>query len=116
MTLKQTIEKIDLLQYLVGKPVPKWNCPILEMIPAPTNDKFSNYMKAYQKTGSLENAMQKIKLRQFDILLIFSKGKEPFSFVYEWYSFFYQDKKELIEKIFPFDNISERKKKSLTAA
>ena len=95
MTLKETIKKIDSLQHLVGQKAPKWNSPILEIIPAPVNHKFTNYMQVYQKTGSIQKAIQKTKLRQFDILLIFSKGKGAFSFVYEWYSYFYITREKL---------------------
>jgi len=87
MTLTQTIQKIDSLQNLVGQKAPKWNSPILEMIPAPVNSRFTSYIKSYENTGSFKKGILKSTSEQFDILLIFCKSEE--SLVYEWYSYFY---------------------------
>jgi hypothetical protein len=89
MTLQEAFQKIDTLQHLVGQKAPKWNSPILEIIPAAT-DKFSTYIQVYQKTMNLEKAIQASKSSHFDILLIFRTPKLHGNFVYEWYSFFYQ--------------------------
>jgi hypothetical protein len=89
MTLDETIKKISSLQHLVGKPVPRWESPILEMIPAPTNGTFTTYMELYKKTGKVDTAISKTKPRQFDILIIFRTPGLHLDLVYEWYSFFY---------------------------
>ena len=98
MTLKETIEKINTLQHLVGEKVPKWNSPIIEMIPAPASAKFTKYMEAYKKTGDYEKAIPKIRSNNFDILLIFRTPKLHSSLVCEWYGFFYPHQKQASEK------------------
>jgi hypothetical protein len=89
MKLIETIEKINSLQHLIGQNVPKWNSPILDIIPAPADSNFEKFLEAYKKTGDHQKAMQKIKCYQFDILLIFRTPRLHESLVCEWYSFFY---------------------------
>jgi len=90
MTREETLEKIDSLRYLIGQNVPKWNSPILEMIPAPISGKFVEYIKIYRKTMDFKKAMLLIPSGKFDILLIFRTPALHGELVYEWYSFFYK--------------------------
>ena len=106
MTLRETTDKINSLKHLVGQNVPRWNSPFLEMIPAPTNKIFADYINIYKKTGNLQKALLKTKAIEFDILLVFSKGSGAFSFICEWYSFFYREQKKSNDKTVAFYDIS----------
>jgi hypothetical protein len=99
MTLKETTEKINMLQHLVGENVPQWNSPIIEMIPAPADATFTKYIEAYKKTGNYEKAILKVRSDNFDILLVFRTPKLHSSLVCEWYGFFYPNQKRPAEKI-----------------
>jgi len=91
MTLKETTEKIHLLQHLVGHNVPKWNSPILDIIPAPADSSFMKYMEMYKKTGDYKKVIPKVRSKEYDVLLIFRTPKLHKSLVCEWYGFFYPD-------------------------
>jgi hypothetical protein len=89
MTLEETKEKITTLQHLIGQKAPSWNSTILEIIPAPIGNYFSEYMQLYKETGSTDKAMPTAKFGEFNILLIFRKPPQHLDLVCEWYSFFY---------------------------
>jgi hypothetical protein len=86
---EEVINAINSMRYLVGQNVPKWNSPILDIIPAPTNRNFSKYINTFKKTGSIENALKIAKSGTYDILLIFRTPELHGDLVYEWYSFFF---------------------------
>lgn len=88
MTLQETKEKIRSVQHLIGEKVPKWNTPILDMIPAPTDNSFDTFIKVYLLTDSIDSAAGVVGNRNYDILLIFRRPSSGF-FIHEWYSFFY---------------------------
>lgn len=89
MTLNETAEKIISLQHLIGQKVPKWNTPILEMMPAPNNEKFIDFIEIFFKTEDIRQAAQLTGAKDFEILLVFRSPKKHGLFVHEWYSFFY---------------------------
>jgi len=89
MTLEETVQKINTLQHLIGQNAPKWNRPILEIIPAPMNDSFTKYMETYEEDGNVQKAIKIARSGQFGILLIFSMPQTGLHLVYEWYGFFY---------------------------
>jgi hypothetical protein len=91
MTLKQTAQKINSLQHLIGQNAPKWNSPILDIVPAPANRSFTKFIERYKQTGNYEKAMQKISCNQFDVLLIFRTPRLHKSLICEWYGFFYSE-------------------------
>jgi hypothetical protein len=91
MTLEKTIALIDSLQHLIGQKVPKWDSPVFEMIPAPTNETFFRYMEIFEETGDITNAIKIARSMDFDVLLIFRTTKLHGNLVYEWYSFFYPE-------------------------
>ena len=88
MTLERTNEKIKELNHLIGQNVSKWNSPILDIIPAPTDNSFDTFIKAYQLTDSIAEAANIASNSNYDILLIFRKPSSGL-FIYEWYSHFY---------------------------
>ena len=91
MTLKETVSKINSLQELIGEEVPKWNSTILEMMPAPNNEKFVHFVETFLKTQSIEQAVAQTGADDFEILLIFRSPRKHGILIYEWYSFFYSD-------------------------
>ena len=89
MTLQETMQRIAGLQHLTGNKVPRWNTPILEIIPVPATADFDKFIKTFSKTGDFNRSMKGIKSTEFDILLVFMTPKLHGSLVCEWYSFFY---------------------------
>jgi hypothetical protein len=79
------------MKHLIGQKAPKWESPILQIIPAPVSDKFTKYMEIYGKTGDFTKAIPVAKSNQFDIILIFRTPQLHGSLIYEWYSFFYTE-------------------------
>lgn len=71
MTLNETAAKINSLQHLIGQKVPKWNSPILEMMPAPNNENFIDFIEVFFKTQDIRQAAQFNNANDFEILLIF---------------------------------------------
>jgi hypothetical protein len=95
MTLQETQEKISSLKHLIDTKVPKWQSHILEIIPAPIDDTFTQYMEMYEQHGNVRQGLLMAKGGQFDILLIFRKPQTGLSLVYEWYGFFYTVEKNI---------------------
>lgn len=91
LNYSDTIAKINSIQHLIGQDAPKWQSPILEIIPAPTNGTFYEYIQVFEKTGCIVKAKEIIDSTTFDILLIFRTPKLHGDLVYEWYSFFYSN-------------------------
>lgn len=92
MTLNEAANKINSLRHLIGQRVPKWNSPILEMMPAPNNDSFIDFIEVFFKTQDIRQASSVTKMDDdFEILLIFRTPKQHGMLIYEWYSFFYPD-------------------------
>jgi hypothetical protein len=86
---EEAVCAINSMQHLIGQNAPKWNSPILDIVPAPTNGDFYRYINVFKKTGSVKNAVKTVKSETFGILLIFRTPKLHGDLVYEWYSFFY---------------------------
>ncbi|HRP37138.1 hypothetical protein DC498_22515 [Terrimonas sp.] len=91
MTLEETASKINSLQHLIGQKVPKWNSIILEIMPAPNNDKFVDFIEIFFQTQNIKQAAEQTGANDFEILLIFRTPKQHGLFIYEWYSFFYSE-------------------------
>ncbi|RZK05107.1 MAG: hypothetical protein EOO46_16085 [Flavobacterium sp.] len=91
MTLNETAAKINSLKHLIGQKVPKWNSPILEMMPAPNNEKFIEFIEIFFRTQDIRQAAQVSDSDDYEILLIFRTPKQHGILVHEWYSFFYSD-------------------------
>jgi hypothetical protein len=86
---EETVSAINSMRHLIGQNAPKWNSPILDIIPAPTNGNFNKYINTFKKTGNIGDAIKTAKSGTYDILLIFRTPKLHGDLVYEWYSFFY---------------------------
>jgi hypothetical protein len=91
MTLNETAAKINSLKHFIGQSVPKWNSPILEMMPAPNNEKFIEFIEVFFQTQDIRQAAQVSDSDEYEILLIFRTPKKHGILVHEWYSFFYHD-------------------------
>ena len=77
MTYKETIQKIGSLEHLIGNNAPKWNSPILAMIPAPTNASFHKYIirisirkraTLFEQHIIIEHSIQLINFRRFNTI------------------------------------------------
>jgi hypothetical protein len=89
LNYEEAVCKINSMQHLIGQKAPKWNSPILEIIPAPTNDKFNKYINVFKRTRDISTAMKTAKSGSFGVLLIFRTPELHGDLVYEWYSYFY---------------------------
>ena len=90
MTLNEAMKQIIKLQHLIGTKIPGTNLIIDEIIPAPTNNQFDNFLKAYLLNEKLFETAQELDVTDFEILLLSgTKKKNMFdpivTFCYDWY-------------------------------
>lgn len=90
MKIAEVLKQISELQHSVGTKIPGTNLIIDEIIPAPTDNQFDEFLEIYLKTGKIFDISQQLNITDFEILILSgSKKKDLFdvktTITHAWY-------------------------------
>lgn len=94
MNITEALKKVNELQYLIGQKVPELNIIIDDIIPAPNDKTFDNFLSDYLYTHNIEETIKIHSTANFEILLLCNSKKKTALDVLTnitnfWYSDFY---------------------------
>ena len=90
MKIAEALIQVNELQHLVGTKIPETNLIIDEIILAPTDNQFDEFLEIYLKTGKIFDTSHQLNITDFEILILSgSKKKDMFdvktTIAHAWY-------------------------------